>query len=96
MWGASSPPYLNTGNPGAEISGACTEQTGATITTADQTPTVSFPASACVVLRYIVRIGENASPGGYFELRLESQAGGPLGTYTNTARIDVAEKAMVQ
>lgn len=96
MWGSERPQYINTGEPGSEITGTCTRQTGATLTTAEQTPTVTFPASGCVVLRYLIRIGENAVPGqDYFDLRLETQSGGALATYSNLARIYVVEKQLL-
>lgn len=94
MWGTSAPAFFNNGAPGAEISGTCTEQTGAMITTTSQTPTIPFPSSGCVVLGYVVRIGTNAAPGDFFNLRLETQAGGPLDTYDNLARIDVIGRQM--
>lgn len=94
MWGTSAPAYFNTGAPGAEISGTCTDQTGATITTSAQTPTISFPASGCVVLRYVIRIGTNAVAGEYSEFRLETQSGGALDTYDNLARVDVIGRQM--
>lgn len=93
MWGDKFSPLLNIGDPNVTLTGSCTRQVGATLLSIMQVPLISFPASGCVTMRVLVRIGNNAVPGqDYFELRLEKEGGIALNTYSQLARIDVIER----
>lgn len=88
FWGNNPATGLNNGTTTTRLTGTCTVTNGATQLTADQVPSVDLPQDGCVMLRYIVKIGDVA--GSYFEYRLLTQAGLPLdGGYAADARVTV-------
>jgi hypothetical protein len=87
MWGESVDMLLNAGTTTARLTGSCTVTNGVTLLTTAQVPSVDLPQDGCIMLRWIVRVGNMA--GDYFELRVETEGGTAFtGSYTN-ARIDV-------
>lgn len=64
---------LNSAVTTQRLTGSCVITNGSTQLTADQTPSVDLPQDGCVMLRYIVRVG-NVS-GSFFETRLQTESG---------------------
>jgi hypothetical protein len=91
MWGANSPnSLLNSGTTTTRLTGSCTVTDGSTQLTVDQVPSVELPDDGCVMLRYIVNLGSNLSPGDYFDLGLQTENGVDLtGGYDVEARITI-------
>lgn len=87
MWGATFQNGLNTGATSTRLVGSCAVTTGSTQVTADQIPNVDLPQDGCVMLRYLVSVGDVA--GSYFELRLLTESGLPLDGGYADARINV-------
>jgi len=87
MWGATSENGLNTGPTSTRLVGSCAVTTGSTQVTADHIPSVDLPQNGCVMLRYLIRVGN--IPGGYLELRLLTEGGLPLNGGYADARINV-------
>lgn len=89
MWGPSSAALLNSGETTTRLTGSCAVTNGVTLLTSGQVPSVDLPQDGCVMLRWIVRVGN--VPGVFFDLRVEMEGGTAFtGTY-NLARIDVID-----
>ena len=67
MWGASSLPGINTSATTTRLTGSCDVTTGSTFLTSNQSQSFDLPQDGCVMIRYIVRVGDNI--GDYYELR---------------------------
>lgn len=89
MWGVSTEAHLNNGLRSTSLTGACTMQTGATLMTADQVPSLALAQNTCTVLAYIVHVDGMAGVD-YFDYKLIMQNGLDLpGGYDEIARIHV-------
>lgn len=87
MWGDTTGTLLNANATTTRLTGSCAVTDGVTLLTSAQVPPVDLPQDGCVMLRWIVRVGN--VPGDYFELRVETEGGTAFtGSYT-LARIDV-------
>jgi hypothetical protein len=87
MWGLAGGAGLNAGVTTARLTGSCTVTNGSTQLTTSQTPNVDLPQDGCVMLRYIVRVGNMA--GSFYELRLLAEGGSALSGGYVDARISV-------
>lgn len=89
MWGVSTEAHLNNNLRSTSLTGACTMQTGVTLMTADQVPSLALAQNTCTVLAYIVRV-DGVAGVDYFDYKLITQSGLDLpGGYDEIARISV-------
>lgn len=89
MWGVSTEAHLNNNLRSTSLTGACTMQTGVTLMTADQVPSLALAQNTCTVLAYIVRV-DGVAGVDYFDYKLITQSGLDLpGGYDEVARIRV-------
>lgn len=89
MWGLSTEAHLNNGPRATSLTGSCTMQTGATLMTADQVPSLALAQNTCTVLAYIVHV-DGVAGVDYFDYKLITQSGLDLpGGYDEIARIRV-------
>lgn len=90
MWGSGGQQFLNNGPLTTRIlENGCTVVDGATLLTASQVPQVIFPASGCIMLRYLLRVGLPAS--GYTEIRAAKQGGVAFTGTIVPGRIDIID-----
>jgi hypothetical protein len=87
MWGGQTKKYLNTGTTSTRLTGSCPVTAGSTIKQADQIPVVDLPEGGCVVLRYLLRFGNDA--GAYHDFRVTKQDGSIFTGTVVTPRVDV-------
>lgn len=89
MWGHSTEADLNNGSRATSLTGSCTMQTGATLVTADQVPSLALAADTCTVLAYIVHV-DGVAGVDYFDYKMRTQDNVDLaGGYDEIARIRV-------
>lgn len=89
MWGQSTEAHLNNGLRATSLTGSCTMQTGTTLMTADQVPSLALAQNTCTVLAYVVHV-DGVAGVDYFDFKLRTEANIDLpGGYDEIARIKV-------